>query len=357
MNYVNLDDFRERASRRLEPAFFDYFDGGAQDEVTLRANRSAFDAIKLRPRILRGASAGAKNLEVDLFGATLSMPVIVSPTAFHKLAHPDGERATARAAGAACTVMTVSMASTMPVEDIAKEIAAAGNAPKPWFQLYVQPDRGFTTQLISRVEAAGCGALVITADSPVFGRHERDIRHGFTDLPAGLDCPNMRIDGTVRRIEFDPALCWRDIDWMRSVSKLPLVVKGVAHPDDARLAVEHGAHAVIVSNHGGRQLDTVAASIALLPAIVDAVDGEVPVLMDGGIRRGTDIIKALSFGATAVGVGRPVLWGLATDGAAGVTKVLEFLRGELVDSLALCGCRALHDLGPGLLFEGLPWVR
>lgn len=359
MNCINLEDFRQRAHAQLAPEIFDYFDGGAEDEVTLRDNRDAFNGITLWPRVLTGgpAATGPDALETELLGSKISMPVFLSPTAFHKLAHPDGELATARAARDAGTLMTVSMASTLPVEQLVGGIVGQGDAPMPWFQLYVQPDRGWTAELIARAEAAGCSALVITVDSPMFGRHERDLRNGFVDLPAGLHCAHMRTGdgGALRRIEFDATLSWSDIDWLRSVSRLPLVIKGITHPDDARLALEHGASAVFVSNHGGRQLDTVAASITLLPAIVSAVDGAVPVLMDGGIRRGTHVLKALALGATAVGIGRPVLWGLAADGQAGVRRVLALLRDELLQSLTLCGCHSLADLDPRLLYRIPAW--
>ncbi|MGI9332396.1 MAG: alpha-hydroxy acid oxidase, partial [Gammaproteobacteria bacterium] len=260
MNCINLDDYRQEARRRLRPDYFDYFDGGAQDEVTLRANATAFDAITLRPRVLTGG-LGASHEEVlgiDLLGSASSMPVFISPTAFHRLAHPDGECATAAASQEAGITMTISMASTMPVEEIVASMCRSGETPNCWFQLYVQPDRGFTAELVNRVQAAGCSAVVVTADSPAFGRHERDLRHGFVDLPAGLHCAHMKSGdrNACREIEFDPTLCWKDIDWLRSITDLPLVVKGIAHPEDARLAVSHGVSAVYVSNHGGRQLDT-----------------------------------------------------------------------------------------------------
>ena len=362
MSRINLEDYRREARTRLQPEYFDYFDGGAQDEVTLRANREAFDAIGLRPRVLTGGfgTTDEDALGIDLLGTTLTMPVFISPTAFHRLSHPDGECATARAAQADGTVMIISMASTTSVEQIVAAISHTEETPKLWFQLYIQPDRGITAELIARAETAGCSALVVSADSPVFGRHERDLRHGFVDLPAGLHCAHMRVDegDAYRSIKFDPTLSWQDIDWLHSVTRLPVVIKGITHPEDARLAVAHGASAVFVSNHGGRQLDTVAASVALLPDVVQAVEGRVPVLLDGGIRRGTDVVKALALGATAVGIGRPVLWGLAVDGQAGVVDVLELLREDLLSALALCGCRSLAELDARLLFENpkcLPW--
>ena len=358
MKWSTLQDFEDEARRKLPRAHYDYVAGGAQDEVTLRANRAAFQGIMLRPRVLRGRFQG--DLATKLLGVTLDMPVLIAPTAFHRLAHPDGECATARAARDAKLLMIISMASTTPVEEIT---AAAGpEAGRFWFQLYIQPDRGFTADLVRRAEAAGCGGLVVTVDSPVFGRHERDLRNGFLDLPEGLHCAHMRTSETERprRIEFKPDLDWGDIDWLRSVTRLPLILKGVTHPEDARLAVAHGVRALIVSNHGGRQLDTMAPSLALLPGIARAVKGDVPIIFDGGVRRGTDVLKALALGADAVGVGRPVLWGLAAAGQDGVAAVLQLLRAELLEALLLCGCGSLTALDEGFLFpetERSPWCR
>jgi 4-hydroxymandelate oxidase len=230
--------------------------------------------------------------------------------------------------------MVVSMAATVEVE----EIAASGATL--WFQLFVQPDRGFTQELVRRAEAAGCRALVVSVDAPVFGHRERDLRNGFHDLPDGMRPEHMG----GRSIAFS-LLTWDDVDWLRTITTLPVVLKGVVHPEDARTAVRRGVDAIIVSNHGGRQLDTMPATIDLLPDVVDAVDGAVPVLLDGGVRRGTDVLKALALGATAVGVGRPVLWGLATGGEEGVAHVLEQLRAELDVALALCGCASPRELG------------
>ncbi|ROO52590.1 4-hydroxymandelate oxidase [Micromonospora sp. Llam0] len=342
---VNLADLRAAAGRRLDPAHDDFFAGGAGDERTVRDNEAAFDAYRVLPRVLRGA--GDRDLRTQLLGETLAMPVLVAPTAFHRLAHPDGEVGSARATAAAGTLMVVSMAATTPVEKIAAAAATPrpsatsgpGRPPKLWFQLYPQPDLAFTESLIRRAEAAGCGALVVTVDSPVFGRRERDLRNGFLDLPDGLCCENMRDPetGKVRSITMDAGLDWRRIEWLRATTLLPIVLKGILHPADAALAVEHGADAVLVSNHGGRQLDGVPASLDALPAIVDAVAGRLPVLLDGGVRRGTDVLTALALGATAVGVGRPVLWGLAAAGEAGVRQVLELLRADLDRTLALAG--------------------
>lgn len=345
-----LRDFEVEARRRLDSAVFDYFAGGADDEVTVQENEAAFARLGLVPRVLRGG--GQPNLETGLLGSLVSMPILIAPTAFHRLAHPEGERATARAAAAAGTILIASMASTVAIEDVAaathREIADGG--PDIWFQLNIQPDLGFTRALVRRAEDAGCKALVVTVDAPVFGNRERDLRNGFTDLPDGLCCENMREsrNGTepspVRAIVFSPELSWEQVDWLRNTTTLPIVLKGIAHPDDARIALEHGVSAIVVSNHGGRQLDTVPATIDLLPPIVAAVEGRVPIVLDGGVRRGTDVVKALALGAQAVAIGRPVLWGLAVAGADGVSRVLEILREELTRALVLCGCRSLQDV-------------
>ncbi len=325
---MTIAELREEARHRLPKAVFDFFDGGADDEHTLRANESAYARIGLLPRVLRGG--GTRRPATRLLGSDLAFPLILSPTAFHRLAHPDGEIATARAAAKAGTVMVCSIAATTPVEDI------TATGADVWFQLDIQPDREFTEYQVARAERAGCRALVVTVDTAVFGNRERDRRNGFTELPDGLRCENM-VDsaGTWRRIEFSADLTWHDIDRLRERTTLPVLLKGITHPDDARSAVEHGAAGIVVSNHGGRQLDTVPPTVELLPAVADAVD--IPVLVDGGIRRGTDILKACALGATAVGIGRPVLWGLAARGQEGVELVLDRLRDELDRALALCG--------------------
>ncbi|RSN10333.1 alpha-hydroxy-acid oxidizing enzyme [Nonomuraea sp. WAC 01424] len=329
MNPVNLRDFETVAKDKLDPVLYDYFAGGAQDEITVRANEAAFRRLSLVPRILRGA--GPPRLDLALFGQPSAMPVLLAPTAFHRLAWDEGEVATARAARDADVVMIAAMLSTVTVE----EIAATG--AKLWFQLYLQPDLAFTESLVRRARAAGCRALVVTADSPALGRNERGDRNGFHDLPPGIVCANMGGNGSVRQVELSPALSWRHLDWLREITDLPVLVKGVLHPADAVLAVEHGAAGVIVSNHGGRQLDTAPAAVDRLPLIAEAVGGRVPVLLDGGVRRGTDVLKALALGATAVAVGRPVLWGLAASGSEGVARVLSLLRTELANALTLCG--------------------
>jgi 4-hydroxymandelate oxidase len=351
---VNLREFEAAARGRLDPAHYDFFAGGAQDEHTVRANERAFDQITLLPRILRGA--GAPRLDVTVLGADMAMPILLAPTAFHRLAHPEAERATARAAAAAGVTLIAAMLSTVAIEDIAGEgrKTAAEREPCLWFQLYLQPDLGFTEAIVRRAEAAGCRALVVTVDSPALGRRERDDRHDFHDLPPGLRCENLRElrggePGSVRQVVLSPEISWRHIDWLRETTDLPILLKGVLHPHDARLAVERGVDGLIVSNHGGRQLDTTPATIQQLPRVAEVVEGRVPLLLDGGVRRGIDVVKALALGAAAVAVGRPVVWGLAVAGEDGVAKVLALLRRELENALTLCGCDSLWAAGRDLL--------
>ncbi|MFE2756090.1 alpha-hydroxy acid oxidase [Actinosynnema sp. NPDC059335] len=342
-----LAELHEKARAVLDPVHYDYYAGGVGDEVVLGENEAAFGRLALLPRVLRGRVT--RGLGVELPGGRLAAPVLVAPTAFHRLAHPEGERATARAAAAAGTVLVSGMASTVAIGDVVRAAREVASDAAVWFQLYLQPDEAVTEALVRRAERAGCTALVVTVDSPVFGRHRRDAEHGFHDLPEGLAAENMRDlpgcpPGGVRDIEMSPALSWAHLDRLRGLTSLPLWLKGVLHPADAVLAVEHGAAGVVVSNHGGRQSDLAPAAVEALPAVVDAVAGRVPVLLDGGVRGGGDVAVALALGAAAVGVGRPVLWGLAAAGEAGVARVLDVLRDEFDHALALCGGRDVGDL-------------
>jgi 4-hydroxymandelate oxidase len=348
-----IAEFEAVARQRLEPAHYDYYAGGAQDEITLAENEAAFKRLRLLPRVLRGSDK--RDLSIELLGSRASMPILIAPTAFHRLAHADGELATARAAALAGTIMIVSMASTTAIEDVAAAAREVAPDPALWFQLYLQPDLEFTEAIVRRAEAAGVQAFVVTVDSPVLGRRERDDRNDFHDLPSGLVVENLRNIGEnrsggnashVRDIVMSAGLNWEHIAWLRSKTKLPVLIKGVLHAEDARLAVHHGVAGIVVSNHGGRQLDTVPATIDVLPEIAAAVGGAMPVLLDGGIRRGTDVVKALALGADAVGVGRPVLWGLAAGGREGVSQVLELLREDFDQALAMCGGRHPADLTP-----------
>ena len=355
MESISLRGLESEARKRLDPRVYDFFAGGADDEVTLRSNEAAFARLGLLPRVLRGC--GKPEMEVTLLGCPASMPVLIAPTAFHCLAHSEGERATARAAAAAKTILTLSMASTTAMEEVASTARQVRPEAVLWFQLYIQPDLAFTEAIVRRAEAARYAALLVTVDSPVFGRRERDLRGGLIDLPDGMCCENLREPlpggdwGRPRQLMFSPELSWEHLDWLRKITDLKIVLKGVLHPDDARIAVRRGADAIQVSNHGGRQLDTVPATLELLPSIADAVAGKVPLLIDGGIRRGTDVVKALALGAVAVAVGRPILWGLALGGEQGVSSVLEMLRAELVRALMLCGCRTPRDITRELLFR------
>jgi 4-hydroxymandelate oxidase len=333
---VNLRDFEAAARICLDPVYYDYFASGAQDETTVAANEAAFRGRTLIPRVLRGCPP--PRLETSVLGQAATMPVLIAPTAFHRLACPDAEVATGRAAAAADVIMIAAMLSTVTIE----EIAATG--AKLWFQLYIQPDLAFTRSLVRRAETAGCRALVVTVDSPTLGRNERGDRNNFHDLPPGVYCANMGAAGHVRQVVLSPAISWWHVDWLRETTSLPILLKGVLHPADAELAVEHGVDGLIVSNHGGRQLDATPASLDRLAPIAEAVGGRVPLLLDGGVRRGTDVAKAMALGARAVAIGRPVLWGLAVAGEAGVRRVLELLRVELTNALTLLGVGAPAEL-------------
>jgi 4-hydroxymandelate oxidase len=333
---VNLRDFEAAARTCLDPVYYDYFASGAQDETTVAANEAAFRGRTLIPRVLRGCPP--PRLETSVLGQTAAMPVLIAPTAFHRLACPEAEVATGRAAAAADVIMIAAMLSTVTIE----EIAATG--AKLWFQLYIQPDLAFTESLVRRAETAGCRALVVTVDSPTLGRNERGDRNNFHDLPPGVYCANMGAAGHVRQVVLSPAISWWHVDWLRETTSLPILLKGVLHPADAELAVEHGVDGLIVSNHGGRQLDATPASLDRLAPIAEAVGGRVPLLLDGGVRRGTDVAKAMALGARAVAIGRPVLWGLAVAGEAGVRRVLELLRVELTNALTLLGVGAPAEL-------------
>jgi isopentenyl diphosphate isomerase/L-lactate dehydrogenase-like FMN-dependent dehydrogenase len=335
--FLNVDDFEAAAHKRLDPGAYGYIAGGAGDEHTLRENRAAFARWELRPRVLVDISS--VSAATTVLGSDVALPVLVAPTAFQRLAHPDGEAATARAAAAAGTIMTLSTLSSVTPAELA---AAAPEAPR-WFQLYWSRDRGFTQELVESAVDASFAALVLTVDLPVAGRRERDLRAAFA-LPNDLPLPNLPRE--LRGADFhralhevvDDTLTWRDLEWLHSISSLPLVVKGILTAEDALLAAEHGAAAVVVSNHGGRQLDGVPASLDVLAEVVEAVGERAEVLMDGGIRRGIDVLKALALGARAALSGRSVLWGLAAEGEEGATRVLELLRREVELGLKLLGC-------------------
>jgi isopentenyl diphosphate isomerase/L-lactate dehydrogenase-like FMN-dependent dehydrogenase len=340
---VNVDDFEQAARARLEPGAFGYFAGGAGDEHTLHGNSTAFECWHLRPRVL--VDVATVSTAATVLGTEIAFPLLVAPTAFQRLADPEGELATARAAAAAGTIMTLSTLSSVSPGELA---AAAPGAPQ-WFQLYWSRDRGFTKELVESAAEAGYSALVLTVDFPVAGRRERDLRASFA-LPDDLPLPNLPV--RIEREDFhanlgsivDSTLTWRDLEWLRSCSPLPLVLKGILTAEDALLAAEHGAAAVIVSNHGGRQLDGVPPTLDALPEVVEAVGERVEVLFDGGIRRGTDVLKALALGARAAMSGRAVLWGLAAGGEEGARQVLELLRAEIEVGLKLLGCASSAEV-------------
>lgn len=357
-NPINIADFETLARARMEASLFDFYAGGSEDEVTLRRNRAAFENLLLKPRYLR--DVGTRTLVTRVLGQQISFPILLAPTGYQKLVCQEGELAVARAAASCGTIMVASTVSDYSLEDIARE----GKGPL-WFQLYCYSERRISEWLIRRAEKAGYTALCLTIDVPVLGRRERDLHNRFNlldlnvrnlsiatemELPGGLQAAEVL---PYQAAHFDPRLTWEDVAWIRSLTSLPLVIKGILTPEDAHLAVEYGAAGIVVSNHGGRQLDGVPASIEVLPEIMAAVGNRVEVLLDGGIRRGTDILKALALGAKAVLLGRPFLWGLAVNGEHGVRQVLEILQTELDTALALVGLCSLQEVDSNILYH--PW--
>ena len=376
MEAINIDDLRQRARRRLPRAVFDFVDGGAADEVTLRRNRDAFRELTFRPRVLVDAST--RDQSTAIFGQRIESPVIVAPTGMAGICWPYGEIVAAQAAGRAGTIYTLSTHSSCSIE----EVAAAATGPL-WFQLYVWQNRDLTRSFVERARAAGYKALVLTVDVPVISTRERDHRNGFT-IPPRITVSNVldtawrvrwirgvmrgpkltlknlvgapgatRTDivtlGGVANRQLDPSIDWDDLDWFRSLWPGPLLLKGVLSAEDALRAVEHGIDGIVVSNHGGRQLDHAPAAIEVLPEIAEAVGGRAEVLLDGGIRRGSDVLKAIALGARAVMAGRPYLYGLAVEGEAGVARALGILKSELDRAMALVGARRLDEVDLSLL--------
>jgi isopentenyl diphosphate isomerase/L-lactate dehydrogenase-like FMN-dependent dehydrogenase len=337
---INVADYERLARERLDPGAYGYFAGGAGDERTLRDNVAAFERWRLRPRML--VDVGGVTTRTTVLGRDVSMPVLVAPVAIQRVAHPDGEEGMARAAAAMETVMCLSTIATAAPS----EVAAAAPSGRRWFQLYCFRDRGVTRGLIDEAVEHGYEAIVLTVDAPRGGRRERDLRTAF-QVPPGTTVPALAKAGgregmTIAEVFafVDPTLTWRDLEALATATELPILVKGILTAEDARLAVEHGAVGVVVSNHGGRQVDGVPATIDVLPEVVDEVAGECEVLVDGGVRRGTDVVAALALGARAVLAGRAPLWGLAVDGETGARRVLEILREEIELALCLCGCPA-----------------
>lgn len=349
---VNVFDFARQAKAEMPAALYDFVTGGSFDEITLTDNHAAFDRLKLHYRVLR--QAGQPSLETNLLGETIALPIICAPTGSQKLTHPEGELAVRRAADQIGTLMTLATTSTYSMSEVFK----AGRGPL-WFQLYLFKDEGMNREMVTRAEETGFQAIALTVDAPVFGRRERDLRNRYA-LPPGLVYENLpgAGDSSGRDVaafmneHYKNDIGWSDVSWLCSATKLPILIKGISHPDDADLALKNGADGIWVSNHGGRQLDSAPATIDVLPAIAKKVDQRAPIILDGGVRRGTDVLKALALGATAVAIGRPMVWGLAVGGQAGVEQILTILRTELEIAMTLCGCRSISDIQPRLIFRG-----
>ena len=351
---LNVADYARAARGTLAKDALDYYEGGALDEITLRENAAGWERLKLHYHVLAGV--GPRELSTTVLGQRISMPIAIAPTAFHKLACPEGEIAAAHAAKSAATLFILSSLSNTAMEAV---FAQAGR-PR-WFQLYIYKDREITRALVQRAEAAEAEAIVLTVDAPGLGTRERDARNKFT-LPTGLTVENLaplgkgnipEVGGSGMaayvRDNFKSDLSFDDLDWLCGCTRLPVVVKGVCRGDDARRVADHGAKAIVVSNHGGRQLDTAPATCEVLPHVVDAVGDGCEVYVDGGIRRGSDVLKAIALGARAAMIGRPILWGLAVGGEQGAAQVLEILRRELDEAMLLCGCTKLSDINASLL--------
>ena len=355
---VTLADYEPLARAAVDETAWAYLAGGAADEITLRENRAAWDAWRLLPRVLRPLAGG--HTRQTLLGRDWPHPIMLAPVAYQRLFHPDGEHASALAAAAQGAGFTLSTQASVALEDVARLALGEPGRGALWFQLYVQHDRGFTRELLQRAEAAGYEALVVTVDAPTSGARDRERRAGFR-LPAGVHAVNLAGLAPRPAVDVAPggsalfdsllhgAPTWGDIEWLAGLTRLPLLLKGVLHADDAVAALDAGAAGLIVSNHGGRTLDTAVSTAFALPRIADVVAGRAPLLVDGGIRRGTDIVKALALGAQAVMLGRPCIWALAAEGPLGVARSIRLLRDELEIALALCGCATLGDIDMALL--------
>ncbi|MFQ6031258.1 MAG: alpha-hydroxy acid oxidase [Dehalococcoidia bacterium] len=348
---VNIYEFEARARESMPSAEYDFVAGGATDEITLRRTRAVFDSIMLRPRMLVDISQ--LSLGTTVLGQQISFPLLLDPSGGHGRAHAEGELATVRAAGNAGTVMVLSSGSTYTLEQVAAE--ASGPI---WFQQYLYRDRELTLHMAQRAQEAGYSAVCVTLDSTVRAKRERNIRNNYSSPPSpnyeGLEVPEYSWSASsdaprgVNNL-IDRSATWEQLDWLAANTSLPVAVKGIMTPEDGQLCVEHGVKALIVSNHGARQLDTTFASIEVLPEIAAAVDGRLEVYLDGGIRRGTDILKALALGARAVLIGRPIFWGLAADGEAGLDTVLQMLRDELEMAMGMCGRPTIDSIDISLL--------
>lgn len=350
---VNIFEFEAPARARVEPTAWDYISGGAEDEITLRENRAAFERTFLRPRYLRDASE--RDLATTALGVKIPFPLLLAPTGYQTLSHPEGEVETARGAGAAGVPMLLSTVATRTLEDVAR--AATGPL---WFQLYMMRDMAVNEWLVRRAERNGFRAIVFTVDASFMANRERDRRNRLSfanvnvenlltrteDAPATILAARHYVD-----LEWKEDISWGDVEWLKDRTSLPIVIKGLLTAQDAELAVEHGAAGIVVSNHGGRQLDGAPATLDVLPEIADAVGGRLEIYLDGGVRRGTDILKAVALGAQAVCIGRPYVWGLAADGARGVRRVIEMLKYEFDTAMALTGMRSVTELDPGVIWR------
>ncbi|KAL4623948.1 hydroxyacid oxidase 1 [Arapaima gigas] len=359
---VCVRDYEKKAKKTLPKAIFDYYFSGADEQQTLADNVAAFSRWRLYPRVLRDVSQ--VDLSVSILGQRLSMPVCVAATAMQRMAHPDGEMATARACRSVGTGMMLSSWATSTIE----EVAEAAPDTVRWMQLYIYKDRNLTLSLVRRAEKAGYKAIFLTVDTPYLGRRRNDVRNRFKLPPhlrmANFESPDLAFSSKEGYGEdsglavyvaqaIDPTLKWEDIAWLKKMTTLPVVLKGVLRAEDAKEALKYGVDGILVSNHGARQLDGVPATIDTLPEIVEAVGGRAEVFLDGGVRRGTDILKALALGAKAVFVGRPILWGLACEGEKGVCEVLQLLKDELHLAVALAGCQSLKEINRSLVRSGL----
>ncbi|HEV3037193.1 MAG TPA: alpha-hydroxy acid oxidase [Candidatus Angelobacter sp.] len=348
---LTLADFEAQAENCMSPMAYGYIVGGAADELTLRANSEDWRRIRVCPRVLVDVSE--ISLQTEILGQQFEMPILLAPAAFHRLCHSDGERATIAGANEGGTTLVLSSFSTESVEDI----AAMAQHPL-WFQLYFQKDKGLTQQMVDRAHAAGCKALCITVDTPVLGLRHRESRIQF-QLPKDFKLPNLNLGPVTHRPVrsaiyselLNPTLVWKDVDWLCSVAKVPVLLKGILNPEDTKRALDTGVSGLIVSNHGARNLDTLPSTAEALPRVAEAINGKLPLLVDGGIRRGTDVLKALALGAKAVLIGRPYLYALAHAGAAGVARAIEILRTELLMAMALTGCTSISQISRSVLWD------
>lgn len=350
-----INDYIPYAKKNLTPMTWEYIHSGSADDITFQRNACVYQDIYLNSRVLTDATQGTT--ETQLFGQTLACPLLLAPVAYQKLAHPDGEIATAMAAEAQNATCVLSTLSSTTMEDV-----AAASQGSLWFQLYFQEQQSATLELVRRAEASGYSALMVTVDAPINGLRNRIQRIGFQlpenicaanlqDLPPTIPKPLQASDSLIFQGMMSAAPTWKDISWLKENTKLPIILKGIMTPADAILAVKHGANAIVVSNHGGRTLDTLPCPIEVLPSIAKALNQEIPIILDSGIRRGSDIFKALAMGANAVMVGRPIMYALATAGALGVAHVLRLLKDELEVTMALCGCTSISDINEACLWK------